>query len=228
MLQSLLHKIHRWERNLHHSFGTDITDPRERRKSRWHYRLFDHGFLRTFWTNFDQVADGVYRSNQPDHRRLEKARDLGVKAVLNLRGPSKHAHYLFERESCAALGLTLVDIHFDARKAPPRDNLLELFDVFDKIERPFLLHCKSGADRAGLASALYLLDQTGADLGDVRDHLSFKYLHLRGSQTGVLDQVLDDYAVSNAATPIGIRDWITTQYDPATTSANFAARRGKA
>lgn len=227
MLQSLLHKINRWERNLHHSFGTDITDPRERRKSRWHYQLFDHGFLRVFWTNFDQVADGVYRSNQPDHRRLEKARDLGIKTVLNLRGATRYAHYLFERESCAALGLTLVDIHFDARKAPPRDNLLELLDVFDRIERPVLMHCKSGADRAGLASALYLLDQTGADLDSVRDQLSFKYLHLRKSKTGVLDQVLDDFAASNATTPISIRDWIATQYDPAVTSANFAATRGK-
>ena len=227
MLQNLLRKINRWERNLHHAFGTDITDPRERSRSRWHYLLFDHGFLRTFWTNFDQVAPGVYRSNQPDHKRLIKARDMGIVSVLNLRGQGKHARYLFEAESCAALGLTLVDIKFDARKAPQRDILLQLLGAFDKIERPFLMHCKSGADRAGLASALYLIDQEGMGVDAIREQLSFKYLHLRKSKTGVLDQLLDDYATRNATDPISIRDWIATQYDETATQASFDAKRGQ-
>ncbi|MEJ6479595.1 MAG: tyrosine-protein phosphatase [Octadecabacter sp.] len=225
MLQSLLHKINQWERKLHAAFGTDITDPRERRRSRWHYLLFDHGFLRTFWTNFDQVAPGVYRSNQPDHKRLARARDMGIVSVLNLRGPSKHACYLFEAESCAALGMTLINIKLGARAAPHRDKLLELFAIFDGIARPFLMHCKSGADRAGLASALYLIDQEGKDVDAVRDQLSFKYLHLRKSKTGVLDKVLDDYAARNATDPITIRDWIATHYDATATQAGFDAKQ---
>jgi len=156
------------------SFGRDITDPEERKRSYRYVRWVDHGILRTVWTNFGQVADGVYRSNQPDHARLERYRDMGIKAVLNLRGKGVRAPYLFEEESCNTLGLMLVSIPLQARAPAKRENLLAVFEAFDNIPRPFVLHCKSGADRAGLASALYQLDQ-GQPVSVAKKELSLRY-----------------------------------------------------
>ena len=105
MLPKLWSRLDKAERRVRRSFGTDITDPSARRWSRFHYHVFDHAFLRTFWTNFWQVAPGVWRSNQPTHARFEKYAAMGIRTVVNLRGEEKRAHYLFEEESCRKLGL---------------------------------------------------------------------------------------------------------------------------
>jgi hypothetical protein len=83
-------------------------------------------------------------------------------------------------------------------KAPPRrETLLDLIETFREAEAPLLIHCKAGADRAGLASAIYLLTMTDAPLADARRMLSWRFLHLVGSKAGVLDAVLDAYAATS-------------------------------
>lgn len=225
MILRLFDKIHRWERGLHARWGRDISTPAARRGARWHYEFLDHGFLRHLWTNLDEIAPGAWRSNQPDPKRLKRYRDMGIRTVLNLRGVSDQSPYLFEREACEALGLRLVDITFKARSAPKRSALLDLIDLFPTLERPFVLHCKSGADRAGLAAAIYLLTQEGADIATAKAQLSFRYLHLKNSKTGVLDHVLTQYEARLSRGPIGFRDWVATEYDQAATDASFAALR---
>ncbi len=206
------------------TYGRDISDPVERARSKRFLLWKDHGILRTFWTNFGQVAPDVYRSNHPPHNRLEAYRERGIKAVLNLRGQGQRAPYLFEEESCAALGLTLISVDLQARKAAPVKSLLALFDAFDTIPRPFVMHCKSGADRAGLASALYVLDQ-GGSVDRARAELSFRYLHLRFTKTGIQDHMLDLYETRLTRGPISIRDWVSHEYDPDTLTASFAGKR---
>ena len=39
----------------------------------------DHGFLRVAWHNQHQIADGVWRSNQPGPSRIAKLADQGIK-----------------------------------------------------------------------------------------------------------------------------------------------------
>lgn len=180
----------------------------------------DHGILRTFWTNFGQVAPDVYRSNHPPHKRLEKYRDMGIKSILNLRGVSQQPQHLFEVESCEKLGLNLMSIALHARHPAYPDMIANIFDIFDKIERPFLMHCKSGADRAGIAAALYRLDQ-GDMVTAAREELSLRYLHLKFTKTGVQDHMLDFYENRLAKGPIGIRDWIANEYDPVEVRESF-------
>ena len=180
--------------------------------------------LRRFWTNFGRVAPEVYRSNHPPHARLEAYKSRGIKAILNLRGEGQRAPYLFEVESCAQLGLTLVSVDLQARKPAPSASLQKLFAAFDTIPRPFVMHCKSGADRAGLASALYVLDQ-GGSIADARKELSLRYLHLRFTKTGVQDHMLLLYEARLKKGPITIRDWIRNEYDPDALAASFANKR---
>ena len=227
MIARLFDKIHRWERGLHRRMGKDISTPAGRRGGWLRYQLLDHGLLRHLWTKFDEIAPGAYRSNQPDAKRLKKYQAMGIRTVLNLRGVSEHSPYLFEREACEALGLTLIDISFQARKAPKRSALLDLIDLFARIEKPFVLHCKSGADRAGLASAIYLLTQEGAPLDQAMQQLSFRYLHLKNSRTGVLDHVLELYGERLKLGAIAFRDWVASEYDDVATNASFAEKRAR-
>ncbi len=206
------------------SFGRDIQDPAERARSQRYLLWKDHGILRNFWTNFGEVAPEVFRSNHPPHDRLKAYRDRGIRAILNLRGEGQRAPYLFEVESCAALGLTLVSVDLQARKPAPVDSLLRLFEAFDTIPRPFVMHCKSGADRAGLASALYVLDQ-GGSVEEAQRELSLRYLHLRFTKTGVQDHMLDLYAARLQQGPISIRDWVRNEYDPQALAASFAGKK---
>lgn len=227
----MIGKVKAWldqkERHFRHSFGRDITDPVERVRSYRHYDWMDHGILRRRWHNFEEVVPGVYRSNHPHHARFADYAEMGIKSVLNLRGVTQQSPYLFEEESCQQLGLELVTVHLGARHAPEQHRLVALLDAFETLPKPFLMHCKSGADRTGLAAAFYLLLYTDATDKEVRRQLSFRYLHIRKSSTGILDQVLETYLAARDATGIGLRDWVETGYDKPAVVAAYQARKAE-
>lgn len=219
----LFKRIADWERNLRASYNTDLSTPENRRRAHIYNMWFDHAVLRKFWTNFFPVAPGVYRSNQPTHERFVKLKAMGIRTILNLRGAAGAAHYLVEEESCRTLGLTLVNCTLHARYAAPREDILAVIRAFREIEKPFVMHCKSGADRAGFASAIYLLVIEGKPMSEARKMLGFKYLHIKSSRTGVLDYILDLYEARNAESPISFEDWVTTEYDNVAVQAEYEA-----
>lgn len=212
------------DNKLRRAFGTSIDTPWARRWSALHYELFDHAILRRVWTNFYEIAPGVYRSNQPPHARLERYGQMGIKTIINLRGPDKYAHYLFERESCERLGIELIDAKLWARAAATRERILRVIELFRTVERPFLFHCKSGADRAGFASAIYLMEIEGVPLEEARKQLGWRYYHLKSTKTGVLDYILDRYGAFAAHTPIRFETWVRDHYDAKTIQAEFDRR----
>jgi len=221
MLGRLWKRLEDSERRLRRSFGKDITDPRARRWSAFHYHFFDHAFLRSFWTNFFEIAPGVYRSNQPTHTRFAKYSEMGIKTVVNLRGADKHAHYLFEEETCKALGLTLLNAKLWARNAASRHRIEHVIDTLRIAQKPFVFHCKSGADRAGFVAAMYLMIFEDQPVEVARKQLSLKYLHLDFTATGVQDYILDVYAARTARTPIGFEAWIRTEYNATAIQEGF-------
>ena len=221
-------KLKQWEVALRSSFGDDISTPEMRRRANWDFQFFDHAFLRKYWTNFDEVAPGVYRSNQPDPARYEALAERGIKTILNLRGVSPHSHYLFAEEATRQNQMRMVTIPLEARTAVSAARFAELFDAFRTLDKPFLMHCKSGADRAGLASALYRMVIMGDSVDQARKHLSIRYVHLKHSKTGICDHLLDVYEARCADGEINIEDWIATEYDPAELIASFKQKRGKA
>lgn len=203
----------------------EIETPAGRVRAQRHLDWIDHGILRYRWHNFAQVAPGVYRSNHPTTARFETYAAMGIKSVLTLRGAQHQPQYLFEAETCVRLGLTLECVQLAARKAPPKDRLLMLFETFDTIEKPFLMHCKSGADRTGLSSALYLLAYAGADISVAKAQLSFDFVHIRRTETGILDHFLDVYEARFNETGIAVRDWIATEYDATALTESFASKQ---
>lgn len=203
-----------------------LNDAEGRRRALMSYLLLDHAILRYWWTNFHLVSPGVFRSNQPTHGRFEKMAKLGIRTVINLRGEGQRPNYLFEAESCRALGLQLVSTGLSARNAAPREQILRLFRLLREAERPVVMHCKSGADRAGFAAALHLLAE-GHSVDEARRQLHPRFLHFKRSRTGILDHILDLYETRQAQGPIGIEEWIATEYDPAAATESFLQSRGR-
>ncbi|MCT4610109.1 MAG: dual specificity protein phosphatase family protein [Pelagimonas sp.] len=201
------------ERRLRYSFGHDISTPQALFWSKVHYNLFDHAFLRSFWTNFWPLAPGVWRSNQPTHRRFEKYAKMGIKTVINLRGEDRWAHYLLEKDSCEKLGLTLVNAKLWARHAADRAYIVDVIDKLRAAERPLMFHCKSGADRAGFVAAMYLLVFENAPIDEAIKQLGIKYIHLDFTKTGIQDYILRVYKARLSLGEIGFEDWIRTEYD---------------
>ena len=226
---TLLARLNTWRRGLHDWLHADLTTPGNRRKARIYTLWYDHELVRIPWSNFARVAEGVYRSNQPTKARFRRwQRKLGLKTVLSLRGQTGAPPILEEEAICAELGLRLESCALSARQAPPRERILELIALFPRLEKPFLMHCKSGADRASLASAIYLLTQENASVEEAQKMLSPRFVHLKFTRTGILDHILEAYAARNAASPIAFADWIAQDYDAAALQAEFDTKRGRA
>jgi len=115
----------------------EILTPKGRKRAQRQLNWVDHGILRYRWHNFAKVADGVYRSNHPTTERFEDYAAMGITTVFSLRGGKHMPQYLFEVETCARLGLKLECFKMSAREAPTVERLDMLFEVFDRIEKPF-------------------------------------------------------------------------------------------
>lgn len=225
MLDQIKTRVDNLERYLRRTCARDISTPGGRRAAFWHFQLMDHAFLRIFWTNLHEIAPGVWRSNQPDRQRLHRYHAMGIRTVLSLRGATPSSHLLFEQETCDQLGMTFLTASIVARRLLGPEPYLDLLDIFETAERPLLFHCKSGADRAGLAAALYLMHIEGKPVAEAAKMLAPRYLHLRNSATGILDHMLCAYADDTQAAPMPIRQWLETRFDGDAIAADFARWR---
>jgi protein tyrosine phosphatase (PTP) superfamily phosphohydrolase (DUF442 family) len=208
----MFRRLNEIERRWRAHYNVAPVDAETWRRARIYNAWFDHAILRTFWTNQSEIAPGVWRSNHPGRARLARLKARGLRSVISLRGGGDEAHNATERAWCEDLGLTLHFVNMSDKALPRRETLLALIDTFRRVEKPLLIHCKAGADRAGLASAIWLMTMEGAPLREARKMLSWRYLHLRSSRAGVLGRVLDAYEGSR---DMPFADWVAEVYDPA-------------
>jgi len=193
--------------------------------------LSDHGALRKFYDNTHEITPGkMWRSYQPSPDDLRKWKTRGVRTVLNLRGESNVGQYFLEEDACRKLGMTLVSFRVYSREAPSLDVLEGARRLFKKIEYPALMHCKSGADRAGLMATLYLFFHEGRSLDQAMEQLSFRYGHVKHGKTGVIDYAFQqyfDYARENGKSLSSVDDfmhWARAAYDPVKTKETFLGK----
>ncbi|MGE0765648.1 MAG: tyrosine-protein phosphatase [Hyphomicrobiaceae bacterium] len=186
--------------------------------------LVDHGIFRLAYLNLHRLGEHAWRSAQPAPHQVERLARLGVRTIVNLRGPRICGSYWLEKQACAEHDIQLVNYQVRSRAAPSKAELLGVRDLMRHIERPVLFHCKSGADRAGLMSTLYLIVAEGMPVEQARHQLSLRFGHIRQSDTGVLDYFFERYLETNAASPIEFFDWVETVYDPDEVKRSFVAR----
>jgi protein tyrosine/serine phosphatase len=130
--------------------------------------------------------------------------------------------YILEREECERLGLILVDFPIRSRSPLDRETLRAAYSLFDNIEYPVMLHCKSGADRAGFMSALYLFMKGGVPLRQaMKTHLSLTYGHVKQAKTGVIDFFFNQFLAAGDGSPESFRRWVDKTYDRAALESQF-------
>jgi protein tyrosine/serine phosphatase len=87
-------------------------------------------------------------------------------------------------------GVNLVSLKLRADREPDSTTLHRLVEVLRTAPTPLLIHCESGADRTGLAAALYELVVLSRPAETAEKQLSFRYGHFPWltSPTGAMDR----------------------------------------
>jgi protein tyrosine phosphatase (PTP) superfamily phosphohydrolase (DUF442 family) len=209
-------RIERWSRPL--------VGPFSRARAWTHMILADHGAFRLFYLNRHRVSPHLWRSGQPSPRQIAWFARRGVRTIVNLRGGREHGAWPLEKEACDRHGVTLIDFVLRSREAPDRDTILGAKEFFESLEYPVLVHCKSGADRAGLFAALYLLIREGRTAAEALGQLAPRYGHFRFAKTGILDAFLQRYRAEGEANGVPFLEWVERVYDPAALMRDFKPR----
>ncbi len=172
-----------------------------------------------FEGNRGVVDEGlVYRAAQPsgDVAGLIRAEELA--SIVNLRGGGpEDPWYAAEVEAARSLNVDFYDLPMSATKRPTRRELLTLIDLFGRCRYPLLIHCKSGADRTGLASGLYLMARRGVDPVAAESAFALSHAHIPLFGPERLHEPFREYAAWLAAnhldhSPDRLLDWVRHGY----------------
>lgn len=200
----------------------NLDTPEGRRRAEADLIWTDHGFLRAAFSNFHWIEPGkMARANQPSPKHVARYAQMGIKTILNLRGPGDTGYYALEREACRQHGIEMIDARMHSREPPSRAQILRAKELFETIKYPALMHCKSGADRAGVMAVLYKHFAMGMPIEQAVEQLSLKYLHVRQGKTGMIDFFFNRYLAETKKTPKPFIDWVEQDYDQPTVKAAF-------
>jgi protein tyrosine/serine phosphatase len=129
--------------------------------------------------NFHTVIDHqVYRSAQLQPSDLEHyIKKYAIKSIINLRNALKSRPELLKNEMLVAqkYHLNYYHIELPAQHAPKVADLRRLVNVLATAPKPILIHCKAGADRTGLASAISVILAGNESIDDMEDQISWQY-----------------------------------------------------
>ena len=184
--------------------------------------FFDHGFIRSIYSNFWKIDEKMMRSAQPSPQMLINFKNKGINTIINLRGERDDSVNKVEKKICYKLNLNLVEFKMLSRSAPTKKQIYDAKILFKKISYPALMHCKSGADRTGIMASLYLILHKQIDVKDAMRQLSFKYLHVKHAKSGILDFFFQDYiSYKHQGGKLDFFDWSQKIYNPEKVQSNF-------
>ena len=204
----------RWDRPL--------TTPWQRFAAWMNMIFVDHGIFRLAYLNLHKVTDKLWRSAQPAPGQIAGLAAQGVRTIVTLRGGREFGSWPLEKEACEAHGVRLVEFLARSREAPSPEMVREARALFERLEYPALIHCKSGADRAGLVAALYLILHEGRSASEALEQLAARYGHWHWSKTGILDAFLIAYRDEGEAKGKSLIDWVESDYDPEALKRSFS------
>ncbi|MFM9879736.1 MAG: fused DSP-PTPase phosphatase/NAD kinase-like protein [Burkholderiaceae bacterium] len=201
----------------------DLTTASGRWRAHLNMLWTDHGWVRALLDNCYALPGGMWRSSQPSPAQIRRLHvQHGIKTIINLRGAHLRGSYGLEQAVCAELGIVMIDHSMQSGDMPSTAQVLALQSLFERITYPALMHCKSGADRAGLAASLYRHLHCGEAIADQRE-LGLKYAHFKASKAGILDYFLACYLAHNAREPMDFLTWLHTRYDREALTAQYKA-----
>lgn len=130
--------------------------------------------------NFHEVLPGqFYRAAQLSPQYLDaQIKRFGIKTVLNLRGRlDGEKWYRDELKVTEARSVRQIDFGMSPRQRLSRESAVELVKLMRDAAKPILVHCRSGADRTGLATVIYLNQIAGMDEEQAEAQLSMRFGH---------------------------------------------------
>ena len=147
--------------------------------------------------NFHKVDKDVYRSaqlfsyNLPYY--LEKYQ---IKSILNLRkiGKAQNRSWFKNEVSIAKnMGVIRYDYPIGDREEASMEQMDKIVQIIRDAPKPLLLHCKAGADRTSLASALYLYAIKKDSKPEKQISIIYGHFPWLGSKTIAMDKSFKKY-----------------------------------
>lgn len=138
------------------------------------------GMLRATGNFHEVIAGELYRSAQPTAEQVDDyIQEYGIRSVINLRGTHPGTDW-YDAETTVARshGVVHRDFPMRASRQLSQAEAEELIRIMRDSPKPLLIHCQAGADRTGLATALYLAAISGAGEQQAEGAISIRYGHI--------------------------------------------------
>ena len=132
------------------------------------------------YDNYHEAIPGqLYRSGQMSSSQLSRhvVQDR-IATVINLRPDTNEIWHAKEVQVCIEKGISHIDFPMLGDIPPSHEDMEALVTLMSRYSRPILIHCEHGADRTGLAVALYLRALENLPSEEAARSLSLKYGHL--------------------------------------------------
>ncbi len=171
-----------------------------------------------FHQNLAIVDSQLIRSAQPTSQLGDWIQDYRIASILNLRGGTPaDPWYVEEVKTAAARKVSFFDYPMQATQRPLRRDLLTIVDFLQSCSYPLLVHCKHGADRTGLAVALYRMVRLNEPPEKAMNAFSIYFGHIPIAGTQRLHEPLEEYAAWLRSqgvphSPARFRSWIKDLY----------------
>ncbi len=140
--------------------------------------------------NFHPITAGeAYRSAQMNGDELTRCiKSYNIKSIINLNGKVEQKWHKDETNICAENKVKLYDLSLSSHREPTVEEVQTLIVIYKSAPRPALIHCEFGADRTGLAAAMWkvIVDKEPKD--EAGKQLSIIYGHLSVGPASVLDR----------------------------------------
>ena len=147
--------------------------------------------------NFHKVDANAYRSGQLFFFNLFYLKIFGIKSILNLRKIRRHKNKKWYKDEIAIANKLNIEMHeypIGDRELISIDDMNNIVNIIKNAPKPILIHCKTGADRTSLATALYHY-AINNDKDKAYRSLSIIYGHFPwlGSKTVAMDKSFDNF-----------------------------------
>lgn len=149
--------------------------------------------------NVREVESGVFfRSGQLSGAAFEQMiQRQNITTILNLRGAHPEDRWFAAESSVAeGYGVKYISIPLSTDREPGVEEMNRIAAILQKANGPILVHCNSGANRAGLVSAIYELAVQRRSPAEASGQLSILYGHFPwfGSRTAAMDRAFQKFA----------------------------------
>jgi hypothetical protein len=128
----------------------------------------------------------AYRSGQLWPGELEQVvESYGIRSIISLDAPVPDAYwYRGELAVSAAKSLARYEMPLSPERELTGDQLRQLLSLLQAAPKPVLIHSRNGADRSGLAAAIFEYSIARRPADEARNQLSIRFGHLPLILTG--------------------------------------------